>query len=56
MLEALAVAELAIVVLADTPEVKGALLMEEAPEKATDVVIGLGVKDVALGFRTLFRS
>ena len=45
-----------MVVLADTPEVKGALLAEEAPEKATDVVVGLGVRDVALGLRTLLRS
>jgi hypothetical protein len=52
-----AVAELAIVVLGfAAPEVKGALLIDEAPEKATEVVDGLGVREVALGFRTLRAS
>ena len=38
-----------------TPEVKGALLMDDAPEKATEVVLGLGMREVAFGLRTLGR-
>jgi len=35
------------------PEVKGTLEAEVAPAKATVVEEGLGVREVALGFRTL---
>ena len=39
-----------------TPEVKGTAVAEVAPEKAADaiVAVGFGVRDVALGFRTLW--
>lgn len=40
---------------ATTPEVKGTPLIEDAPENATEVVLGLGVREVALGFSTLRR-
>jgi hypothetical protein len=48
-----AVADGDSVVAADTPEVKGTTVPEEAPEKAAVVVLGLGVADVSFGFRTL---
>jgi len=53
LLEGDAVAELAIVVVALMPDVKGATDAEEAPLKAADVVVGLGVAIVLFGLRTL---
>ncbi len=50
-----AVAEEAIVVLPPaTPDVKGMLVAELAPEKATLVLVGLGVCVGDAGFSTLF--
>jgi len=47
------VASLEIVVLgAGTFDVKGASETDEAPGKATEVVLGFGASDVALGLRT----
>ena len=37
-----------------TPDVKGASEAEDAPGKATEVVVGFGASEVAFGFRTLF--
>lgn len=42
------------VVDCDTPEVNGTVVAEEAPEKATVVVVGSGVAAVLFGLRTLF--
>jgi hypothetical protein len=36
-------------------DVKGASEAEDAPGKATDVVVGLGAREVALGLRTLLN-
>jgi hypothetical protein len=42
-------------VIVGTPEVKGTAETDEAPAKATAVVVGFGVRVVALGLRTLVR-
>jgi hypothetical protein len=43
------------VVAAVTPDVKGGAVAEEAPLKATDVLLGFGWAEVLFGLRTLSR-